>query len=121
MSKGGCFCGNVRYEIDDGDYVVANCYCTMCRRTSGAPVVTWAVVPIENFRYLCGEPNRLDSSDRASRDFCASCGSPLACRILDKPGEIDITTSTLDNPEAFVPKYGIYTDTKLAWLHALEP
>lgn len=121
MSEGGCFCGEVRYEIDDGDYVVANCYCTMCRRTSGAPVVTWAVVPMSNFRYVKGEPKQLESSAKASRDFCGSCGTPLACRIHDKPREIDITTSTLDNAEAFVPKYGAHTDTKFAWLHALEP
>ena len=43
--NGGCFCGAINYEIQDGDYLVANCHCTMCRSISGAPFVTWLIVP----------------------------------------------------------------------------
>ena len=44
--EGGCFCGAIRYEIDEGKHVVANCHCTLCRKTSAAPFVTWMVVPV---------------------------------------------------------------------------
>ena len=46
-TKGGCFCGTIRYEFDAEGIPVADCHCTMCRRTSGAPYVTWLVVPVD--------------------------------------------------------------------------
>ena len=48
MIEGGCFCKRIRYAIDDGEYLTANCHCTMCRRVHAAPYVTWLVVPVES-------------------------------------------------------------------------
>ena len=43
---GGCFCGAIRYQLSGDSYPSGNCHCTMCRRTSAAPFVTWLVAPI---------------------------------------------------------------------------
>ena len=53
---GGCLCGELRYEITGPVSIVANCHCTMCRRASGAPFVTWAVVSRNAFRFTAGAP-----------------------------------------------------------------
>ena len=37
--EGGCFCGSVRYSFKFDKYPSANCYCSICRRISGAPFV----------------------------------------------------------------------------------
>ena len=121
MIRGGCFCGAIRYELDDGDYLTANCHCTMCRRPSAAPFVTWVVVPTNAFRYTRGEAKVLHSSANGTRYFCADCGSPLACTLRDRQGEIDITTGSLDDPNAFPPRLAVHEDTKLTWLGATEP
>jgi hypothetical protein len=120
MIEGGCFCGNLRYQIDDGDYLVANCHCTMCRRTSAAPFVTWMVVPTGAFRYAQGEPRVLNSSDIGTRYFCPDCGTPVACMISKRPDEIDITTGSLDDPAAYPPTVAVHEDTKLSWLSTTE-
>ena len=121
MIEGGCFCGAIRYAIDDGkDYVVANCHCTMCRRTSAAPFVTWIVVPDERFRYIKGDPKLLQSSESGSRYFCDACGTPLVCINSDHPDKVDVTTGSLDDPGSFPPKYAVFEDTKLDWLSATE-
>ena len=114
--EGGCFCGDVRYEITGEVARVVNCHCTMCRRTSGAPFVTWLVVPLRNFRYLKGQPALLRSSERGSRYFCSSCGTPVACTSLDHAEYIDVTLGSLDNPEAFTPDSEFFEDTRLGWL-----
>ena len=41
MLKGGCFCGRIRYETAGTPFRETNCHCSICRRTSGAPFVTW--------------------------------------------------------------------------------
>lgn len=120
MIEGGCFCQNIRYSIDDGDYRIVNCHCTMCRKTSGAPFVTWVVVPKEAFHYRGGGPRGLQSSDKGFREFCADCGTPLTFVSSDRPDYIDITTGSLDAPGDFAPTCAVHEESKLAWLFATE-
>lgn len=113
---GGCFCGSIRYAVEGPVPRIVNCHCTMCRRTSGAPFVTWLVVPEDKFSYTQGTPKKLQSSDHGERYFCASCGTPVVCIVGGE--HVDITLGSLDNPEAFEPNLDIHTDTKLAWVQA---
>lgn len=120
MIEGGCFCGAIRYAIDEGDYLTANCHCTMCRKTSAAPFVTWIVVPKASFRYNQGVPKVLESSPKGIRYFCDQCGTPVACEIRSRPEEIDITVGSLDCPWDFPPTVAVHEDTKLPWLTTTE-
>ena len=120
MIEGGCFCRSIRYSIDEGDYRIVNCHCTMCRKTSGAPFVTWMVVPKEAFHYTKGGPRGLQSSDKGFREFCPDCGTPLAFVSSDRPDYIDITTGSLDAPGDFAPTCAVHEESKLAWLGTTE-
>jgi hypothetical protein len=120
MIEGGCFCGAIRYAIEDAKYVVANCHCSMCRRTSGAPFVTWMVVPGASFEYLRGDPQVLNSSDDGTRYFCSQCGTPIACVNGSHPDQIDVTTGSLDDPAAFPATVAVHEDSKLPWLSLTE-
>ncbi|MGK2913609.1 MAG: GFA family protein [Porticoccaceae bacterium] len=94
----------------------ANCHCSMCRRTSGAPFVTWLVVPRDRFNYTQGAPAHLKSSERGDRYFCAQCGTPVACVADSQPGHIDITQGSLDHPEAFAPVIDVHKRSRLPWV-----
>jgi hypothetical protein len=113
---GGCFCGAIRYAFASGNYPAANCHCSMCRRTSAAPYVAWVVVPHNAFHYRAGTPAVLKSSRHGCRYFCARCGTHLACFIDSHPDVIDVTIGSLDQPEAFIPRIDVHTDTRLSWL-----
>jgi hypothetical protein len=114
--KGGCFCGKIRYEFQQGDYTVANCHCSMCRKTSGAPYVTWAVVPKDVFSYRSGTPAKLESSETGTRYFCGVCGTPVVCINSKHPDIVDITVGSLDQPELFPPTVEGFEDTRLPWI-----
>ena len=117
MLQGACHCGTCRYEIDaDTLDDVANCHCTMCRRTTGATLVTWATVPLASFRWTAGKPAQYRSSAPAVRHFCPDCGAQLAFEHADWPGTIDITTATLEHPERFAPTRHIWMTTHLPWM-----
>ena len=120
MITGGCFCGSVRYEIQGKKYEACNCHCTMCRRISGAPFVSWLIVPAAEFRYTKGQPKTIRSSDEGVRAFCDVCGSPLACVTRTHPDIIDVTIGSLDNPEAHPPTRDHYEDTRLSWVRRRE-
>jgi hypothetical protein len=116
MLTGGCYCRFVRYRIDASPFHEANCHCTMCRRTSGAPFVTWFTIPREAFTLASGEPSSFSSSEHATRTFCPRCGTPLTFSSKRELDEIDVTVSSLDEPAEVPPKSDIYIGSKLPWV-----
>ncbi len=113
---GGCFCNAIRYRASGKPIGVAHCHCSMCRRVSGAPVVTWAVFPAAKFTITKGEPTELRSSERATRTFCNRCGTALTCRTVEHPELIDVTVGSMDHPNNFAPQAHVWTSSQLAWL-----
>jgi len=89
MLTGGCFCGAIRYEVRGAPFDETNCHCSICRRTTGAPFVTWFSVRSPDFRIIKGEPTRFNSTERGVRSFCSRCGTQLAFQHVDFPDEID--------------------------------
>jgi len=77
MLRGGCFCGWIRYETGATPFDETNCHCSICRRTPGAPFVAWFSVPRSQFRFVCGEPTRFESTAKGTRSFCPRCGTQL--------------------------------------------
>ena len=113
---GGCCCGAVRYAIDAEPVDVCHCHCALCRRSSGAPVVTWLTVPRQALRLLGGTPRERRSSARAVRGFCADCGTALTFRADAQPQTIDITVASLDQPELVAPREHIWMSSALPWM-----
>jgi hypothetical protein len=95
---------------------MTSCHCSHCRRTSGAPFVTWFSIPRKAFRIIRGTPARFASSAHATRSFCAHCGTQLTFEHVRSPDEIDVTTCSLDEPEALPPEDHTYTRSRLSWV-----
>jgi len=114
--QGGCFCGAVRYRASAPPLVVAHCHCAMCRRVSGAPLVTWAVFAADAFVFTQGTPAELRSSPQAMRTYCARCGTPLTFVANERPQMIDVTVGSMDRPEALTPTVHVWTSSRIPWL-----
>ena len=116
MIQGGCHCGAVRYAIvgePDGSMV---CHCRTCRGISGAPVLAWVSVEAGAFRITKGEPARYASSAGVAREFCSACGTQLTYARADSPEEIDVTTCSLDDPDAFPPTHHSWLSHNVTWV-----
>lgn len=120
MKTGSCFCQSIRFELRDDEYPVVNCHCSMCRRTSGAPFVSWLLVPIGDYQVTAGHPKELRSSDHGTRTFCPDCGTPITCISSKHPQRIDVTLGSLTHPENLVPSGDYYEDTRLSWVRPLD-
>lgn len=79
MAEGSCFCGTVRYAIEGPFKSMMSCHCSMCRKHHGSPFATYVSAPVTGFRWISGEDGmiRYQSSARATRYSCATCGSAL--------------------------------------------
>lgn len=120
MLEGGCFCGFVRYRAEGDTHDESNCHCSICRRTSAAAFVSWFSVPIERFRFTQGQPTSFRSSEHATRTFCPRCGTPLTFSSERSAAEVDVTTCSLDEPEAAAPKDHIHTSSRLRWVRLCD-
>ena len=116
MLTGGCFCGAIRYEAVGTPSQETNCHCSICRRTTGAPFVTWFSVPRTGFRFVQGAPARFRSSPKGTRTFCQRCGTQLTFQHDDAGGEIDVTTCSLDDPERVPPQDHTRASSRLGWV-----
>ncbi len=117
--RGGCACGDIRYEVQ-GEVVDASyCHCSVCRRVAGAPVVAWVTFPLAAFRYRQGAPAVWQSSERARREHCPRCGSALVFRLTDEDS-VDVTIASLDQPESIRPEFHIWVENRLPWFETTD-
>jgi hypothetical protein len=115
IHAGGCLCGAIRYRVTAEPIALTLCHCRSCRLAAGAPSLAWAVFPADGFAFVAGEPTRFQSSPGITRTFCGTCGTSLGWHHDARPGTMDITTVTLDQPDAFAPTCEIWIEHKLAW------
>ena len=92
------------------------CHCRTCRRVAGAPVVAWVTFPVERFRWVKGAATSFHSTELVTRTFCRDCGTPLTYAHRDSPDTLDITTCTLDEPDAFPPTHHSWLSHDVAWV-----
>jgi hypothetical protein len=114
--EGGCFCGAVRYRIDAPPRRVTHCHCIHCRRSSGAPFVTWAECDAASFEIVKGSPRECESKPQVTREFCGDCGTQLTYKRAYEPDGIDVTAGSLDHPETLGPEDHLWCDRMLPWI-----
>ena len=115
--EGGCHCGAVRYRIEGDAVTHALCHCTDCRRSAGAPVVSWTMYPSAAVRVTRGSPKTYASSEQGRRQFCADCGTGLFYNNAQQlPGLTDVQSATYDNPELVAPQAQIQVAERISWM-----
>ena len=92
-----------------------DCHCIDCRRSAGAPYVTWGAVPREDLVVIKGEPRKISYANRI-RSFAACCGTHLFIEDTKDSDTIDVTIASLDDPTPFAPRRAIWLEDKLPWV-----
>jgi len=109
---GGCYCGDVRYEVDGEPTMRAQCHCRECQYITGGGPNYFMMVPEESLRFTAGEPasyTRDDIANPVTRLFCPRCGTHLATKLPNFPSAV-LKVGSLDDPAAFgEPQMAIFT------------
>ncbi len=112
---GGCVCGGTRYLLKSRPFALIDCHCIDCRRSAGAPYVTWGSVPREDLVITRGEARKIAHANRI-RCFAACCGTHLFFEDSKDSDMIDVTIASLDDPASFAPQKAIFLEDKLPWV-----
>lgn len=119
-ATGGCHCGAIRYSMPTEVAHHALCHCQDCRRHAGAPLVGWGLVGQDALE-VNGTPKIYTSSEHGRRHFCGDCGTGLFyTNEAIFPGQIDVQTATLDDPDLIPAQVQIQTAERIGWMENLD-
>jgi hypothetical protein len=114
--QGGCLCGAVRYALSEKPTSSMICHCRTCRGITGAPVVAWISVDSRAFEIVKGKAKPYVSSENVLRQFCGRCGTQITYARTDEAASTDVTTASLDDPNAFPPTHHSWLKHDLDWI-----
>jgi hypothetical protein len=98
----------------------ALCHCTDCRKASGAPAVGWALASTDQIA-ITGETRVYESSEHGRRHFCGKCGTGLFyTNDVIFPGQTDVQSATLDDPDALPLQAQIQTAERIGWMETAQ-
>jgi hypothetical protein len=112
---GGCVCGRTRYVLKSAPLALIDCHCIDCRRSAGAPYITWGSVPRKDLHVTKGEARKVAYANRI-RCFAACCGTHLFFEDSKDSDTVDVTIASLDDPAPFAPQKAIWLEDKLPWV-----
>ena len=109
MSKGGCYCGNIRFEVKGDIRPVVYCHCGQCRKISGHFMAASAA-KTSNLN-IFGDVKWFRSSQTARRGFCPDCGTHLFWR-MDGEENTSIDAGAFNDDIKLVAQKHIYVERK---------
>lgn len=114
--RGGCLCGDVRYEIDGELGPIGHCHCATCRAAHAAAFATTARVARGALRFRAGEERMraYESSPGKKRYFCPRCGSHLVA-AWDHDDEWILRVGSLHDDPGGRPVVHIWTEDGAPW------
>ena len=117
---GHCLCGATRYICKAEPLWQAHCHCESCRRATASPFTSYFGVADGQWLWTGAHPATFSSSHGVWRDFCATCGTPMAYRSERYPGETHFFAATLDDPSTFNPTAHVHVAERLNWVHLTD-
>lgn len=119
--KGGCACGEVRYEMRDTPLFVHCCHCTWCQRESGSAFALNVLIEARNVALTHGAvesvPTPSESGKGQTFYRCPTCKIALWSVYSGAGDKFSfLRAGTLDDASAVSPDIHIFTSTKLPWV-----
>jgi len=115
---GGCYCGEVRYEVDGPQETAFQCHCRECQYLTGGNANIVVVFAESDFRYTKGLASsfaRSDLENPVTRHFCGACGTGIGSRTPSRPNSMIVKVGTLDNPGEYQAQAAIFTCDRQAY------
>ena len=120
MSKhvGGCFCGDVSFEIAVDPMLEFQCHCSDCQVLYGSSLNACAfnkeevdiIGKLENYAWVGG------SGEKISRNFCPTCGVSIYAEPELLDGMIYMPIGILRHQENLSPRLELWTGSKPNWM-----
>ena len=116
---GSCLCRSIVYEVVPPFLRFVHCYCSRCRKSTGAGRASNIVVLPEQIRWIRGQEClvRYDLPEARSfaTTFCSRCGSPLP-HATRSGREFIVPAGSLDQEPAEKPSAHYHWASRQDWV-----
>ncbi|KAJ3075528.1 hypothetical protein HDU98_007774 [Podochytrium sp. JEL0797] len=116
-THGSCLCKAITFTVTTPEPITKgyHCHCSICRKSCGAPFLSWITVPKAGL-VIQGVPVVYRSSKEAVRKFCGGCGSQMFFEA-DGKGNVDVAMGVLELEEGGkgVEIVNIFEGDKVGW------
>jgi catechol 2,3-dioxygenase-like lactoylglutathione lyase family enzyme len=117
---GRCYCGAVRYRVEDAFVYASNCHCSNCRATTGSAFKPFAGIEREKLEITDGRDSLLIVGDDSLNDtHCAACGSLLFSVVRDG-AYVHVALGSLVDTPTMKPTKHIFVDSKAPWFEITD-
>ncbi|WP_050929018.1 GFA family protein [Aestuariivita boseongensis] len=110
-ASGGCYCGDIRYQIDGPAEAAFQCHCRECQYFSGGEPATAMAFDEGDVIFTRGNLAtfaRSDLENPVPRYFCPRCGTHIGNYSPRRPDLMILKVGTLDDPSVFRPQLAIF-------------
>ena len=114
---GGCFCGQIRYEISTALRTARSCHCSRCRKAFSGAGSAYAEVEPGSLTWTQGETQltRYETAPGWGMGFCGTCGTTL-CGL--QGSEVHgVTLGTVDGDPGVQIEFHLFVGSKAPWDH----
>jgi hypothetical protein len=114
---GGCFCGQIRYEIGAPLKNARSCHCSRCRKAFSGAGSAYAEIEPGSFMWTAGEKCVVayESMPGWGLAFCGRCGSTL-CGIHNSQVH-GVTLGCIDGDPGVEIAMHIFVGSRAPWDH----
>ena len=120
IHSGSCRCGGVSIEASGNANFKGYCHCDDCRRSNGAPVVSFVAFTCKQFDWKTKQSLAEWRNGDFGRLFCKSCGSPVAYTDDHYPEVVFFYIGFMTKPSIFAPENHSFHSSKLSWLKLVD-
>lgn len=118
VTQGKCLCGAVTYQLTGHLGIFHNCFCSRCRKATGAMHASNLFVAPDQFKWTAGREfvKRFEHPDAKyfSTCFCSQCGSNLPWASRSGKAVI-VPAGTLDGDPGIQPMSNVFYGSRAAW------
>jgi hypothetical protein len=122
--KGRCLCGAVGFEIDFPARWAWHDHSRPSRQAHGSAYATYVGSWRKRFRVTKGEKQITrfeDKVSKATRSFCARCGTPLFYERARSPHMVNISRALFESRTGRQPLYHLGIEELQEWTYRGEP
>ena len=116
--RGSCLCKSVRYELRTPLLRFNHCYCSRCRKATGAIRATNLAVPAAQFHWISGEEliSRYDLPEAKSfaTAICTRCNGPVP-HATRNGEQVVVPSGTLDDVPPSLPTTHKNWASRVSW------
>ena len=112
---GGCFCGEITYQLNGELSDARSCHCSRCRKAFSSQASAYALVDPKEFKWMSGEGllTSYVNEDGFGLMFCSQCGSTL-CGIFNDTVHGVALGCVNGEPNVEIGRH-IYVGSKARW------